>query len=314
MALHPQAAAFLEKLARLKTPSIDTLPIEVTRRALSIGSAPSPNPPELAKIENRNIKRPDGSDLPIRVYTPLGNGPFGVCLYFHGGGWVLNSIDTHDDLVRHLAAACGCVFVNVEYRLAPENKYPAAAEDAYTALTWVHQHAAEIGCDANRIAVSGDSAGGNLAAVACLMARDRKGPKVAFQVLIYPITDCNFERPSYLENAEGYFLSRREMIWFWKQYVSSPDQMREPYASPFLAPSLRHLPPALVLTTEYDPLRDEGEAYASALRAAGVDTKVHRYNGMIHAFMRRVQVFDAAREAIDLVATEIQTAFGRLSG
>ena len=308
MPLHPEAAAFLEQVARQKAHPIDTLPIELTRRAAIVGSSPSADPPELARIEDRLIAGPDGTSLPIRLYVPLGAAPMGVCLYFHGGGWVLNNLDTHDDLVRRLAATSGCLFASVDYRLAPEHKFPAAVEDAYAALEWVHSHAAELGCDPDRIAVSGDSAGGNLAASVCLMTRDRGGPPIAFQALIYPITDCDFERPSYRENAEGYFLTRREMLWFWNQYVSSPEQMRDPYASPLLAPSLRGLPPATILTAEFDPLRDEGDAYAQALRAAGVDVTLLRYDGMIHAFIRRVQQFNMARKAIQEIGGEIRTA------
>ena len=310
MALHSQTAAFLETMARAKTPSLESLPIEVTRRALLIGAGVDPNPPELAKTENQIVIRPDGTEMPVRIHVPNGAGPFGVCLYFHGGGWALNSIETHDALVKRLAAESGCVFVNVEYRLAPEHKYPAAIEDAYTAVKWVHDRASELGCDPNRIAVSGDSAGGNLAAVVCLMSRDRGGPKIAYQALIYPITDCDFQRASYLENGEGYFLTRQEMKWFWDLYVSSPEQMREPYASPLLSPSLRDLPPALILTAEYDPLRDEGEAYAQALQAAGVKTLLRRYDGVIHAFMRRFQQFDTAHVAIRDVADELKKAIG----
>ena len=313
MPLHPQAVAFLEQMARQKTPSLDTLPIDITRRALILGSAPAPNPPSLARVENLNIQQTDGTLLPIRIYVPEGTGPFGSCLYFHGGGWVLNNIDTHDDLVRRLAAASGCVFVNVDYRLAPEHPFPAAIEDAYTALNWVHDHADEINCDPNRIAVSGDSAGGNLAAVVCLLARDRLGPPIAFQVLIYPITDCNFERSSYHTNGEGYFLTRREMLWFWNHYVTSPEQMRSPYASPLLADSLHNLPPALILTAEYDPLRDEGEAYAEALRAAGVEVSLQQYDGMIHAFMKRIQQFDTATTAIQDVAIVLRKTIGQSS-
>jgi len=313
MPLHPEAAAFLEQIARQKAHAIETVPVEITRRAAALGNSASADPPTLAKIKNLCIKRPDGTDLSVRIYVPNGPRPFGVCLYFHGGGWVLNSIDTHDDLVRRLAATSGCVFVNVEYRLAPEHKYPAAVEDAYTALCWVHEHAQEIGCDPRRIAVAGDSAGGNLAAAVCLMSRDRQGPKIGFQALIYPITDCDFERPSYRENGEGFFLTRREMKWFWNHYVSSPEQMREPYASPLLASSLRDLPAAWILTAEYDPLRDEGEAYADALRAAGVDVTLHRYEGMIHAFVRRVEQFDTAHKVINEIANELQTAFSRAS-
>lgn len=311
MPLDPQAAAFLEQLARQRLHPIETLPVDLTRRAAALGNAASLDPPELALVENRQITRPDGTELLIRITVPKDQpAPHGICLYFHGGGWVLNSIDTHDDLVRRLTAESGCVFVNVEYRLAPEFKYPAAIDDAYTALLWAYEHASELGCDPNRIAVSGDSAGGNLAAAVCLMSRDRGGPPIGFQALIYPITDCNFERPSYQENAEGYFLTRREMKWFWNHYVSSPDQMREPYASPLLASSLAELPPAIILTAEFDPLRDEGEAYAAALRAAGVSVTLRRYDGMIHAFVRRVQQFDAAFTAIQEIGQQLRSTIG----
>ena len=186
----------------------------------------------------------------------------------------------------------------VDYRRAPEHKYLAAIEDGYAALQWVAQHAAELNVDPARIAVCGDSAGGNIAAVLCLMTRDRGGPPIAFQALIYPITDCDFDRPSYRDNADGYFLTTKQMKWFWNHYVGSPEQMCEPYASPLRATSLRGLPPALIQTAEFDPLRDEGEAYAEALRAADVPVTLHRYDGLIHAFVKRVDQFDAALEAI----------------
>lgn len=311
MPLHPQVVAFLDQVARQKTPSLASLPIEVTRRALLVGAGIDREPPELAKVEDRIISGPDGTELPIRIYTPIGTGPFGVCLYFHGGGWVLNSIETHDALVRRLAAESGCVFINVEYRLAPEHKYPAAIEDAYAAVMWVHEHATEIGCDPNRIAVSGDSAGGNLAAVVCLMSRDRGGPPIAYQVLIYPITDCDFDRESYVKNGNGYFLTLEEMRWFWNHYLASAEQMSEPYASPLLAASLENLPPALVLTAEYDPLCDEGKDYAQALEAAGNRVTFRQYDGMIHAFMRRFQQFDTAHDAIRDVASELKAHLGR---
>lgn len=308
MPLHPEAATFLEQVARQKARPIESLPIDITRRAALLGSGASSDPPVLAMITNLTIRRPNGTELAVRISVPVGDPPFAVCLYFHGGGWVLNNLDTHDDLVRRLTADSGCVFVNVDYRLAPEHKYPAALEDACTALNWVYEHADEIGCDRARIAVAGDSAGGNLAAALCLMSRDRGGPRISFQALIYPITDCNFERPSYLENGEGYFLTRREMIWFWNHYVASPEQMLEPYASPLRASSLQDLPPALVQTAEYDPLRDEGEAYAIALRNAGVNVTLYRFDGMIHAFVRRVEQFSMARRAIQQIAEHLRNA------
>ncbi len=307
MPLHPQAAVFLDQLARQKTPQLEALPIDTTRAALVMASYVKLAPPVLSKVETRLISGPDGSELKIRLYWPPGEGPFGACLYFHGGGWVLNNIDTHDDVARRLAAASAGVVVSVDYRLAPEHKYPAATEDAYAALTWVASHASALNVDPRRIAVCGDSAGGNLAAVACLMTRDRGGPPIVAQALIYPITDCDMDRPSYRENADGYFLTTKQMKWFWNHYLSSPEQMREPYASPMRAASLRGLPPALIQTAEFDPLRDEGEAYAEALRAAGVPATLHRYDGLIHAFVKRVDQFDAALEAIQEIGDWLQT-------
>jgi acetyl esterase len=310
MPLHPQAAAFLDQLKKLNVPPMETTPIDLTRRALVLASAVKKAPANLARVETRSITGPDGESLELRIYWPHGSRSFGACLYFHGGGWVLNSIDTHDDVVRRFAEASGCVFVSVNYRKAPEHKYPAAIEDAWTALNWVANHAAELQVDPKRIAVSGDSAGGNIAAALCLMTRDRKGPPISYQVLIYPITDCDFERPSYLENADGYFLTRSQMQWFWQHYVTTPEQMREPYASPMRAESLRGLPPAFILTAEFDPLRDEGEAYANALRQAGVNVELHNYHGLIHAFIKRVDQFDAAETAIQQIGSVLRTRLG----
>ncbi len=310
MPLHPQAATFLDQFSQLNAPPMETLPIDLTRRALILASTVKMAPAKLAKIETRKIAGPDGQELKIRIYWPQGAGPFGACLYFHGGGWVLNNIDTHDDLVQRLAEASGCVFVSVDYRLAPEHKYPAALEDSYAALNWVAANAKDLNIDSSRIAVSGDSAGGNLAAALCLMTRDRGGPAIAFQVLIYPITDCDFERASYQENAEGYFLTKSQMLWFWNHYVESPDQMCEPYASPLRAESLRGLPAALILTAEFDPLRDEGEAYSMALRNAGVPVEMIRYDGMIHAFLKRVDQFETALVAIQQIGTALKQHLG----
>jgi acetyl esterase len=316
MPLHPQAAAFLNDLQLQKIPPLEELPLETARWALMLGRNVKRAPPDLAHVDTRTIPGPDGGELTIRLYWPVGTGPLatgpvgtnpvGACLYFHGGGWVLNNIETHDDLVRRLAAASGCLFVSVDYRLAPEHKYPAAIEDGYAALKWVHEHAGELNVDPARIAVSGDSAGGNIAAVLCLMTRDRGGPPVAYQVLIYPITDCDFDRPSYHENADGYFLTKSQMIWFWEHYVRAPEQMLEPYASPLRAGSLVGVPPALILTAEFDPLRDEGEAYGAALRAAGIAVETHRFEGLIHAFVKRVDHFDAALEAIQQIGNALR--------
>jgi len=308
MPLHPQATKFLKTWNSLKQPPLETQPVSYTRAITLAGMGLLPGCPEMAAVEDRMIPGPEGTELRVRITTPQGQGPFGVCLYFHGGGWVLNSIDTHDDLVRRLTAAAGCVFVSVDYRLAPEHPYPAAVEDAYAALEWVAQHARDFDIDRRRIAVSGDSAGGNIAAALCLMSRDRGGPVIRQQCLSYPITDCDFSRPSYIHNAEGYFLTASQMKWFWDQYCPEVARRQEPYASP-LHGELSDLPPALVLTAEYDPLCDEGDAYAFALQAAGVDTVWQRYPGMIHAFLRRSESFDTAGEAIQEIGICLQSAF-----
>jgi acetyl esterase len=229
-------------------------------------------------------------------------------VYFHGGGWVIGSIETHDALCRELTMEAGVVVVSVEYRLAPEHKFPAAADDAYAAVRWVAQHAAELGIDPARIGVGGDSAGGNLAAVVALQARDLGGPPLALQLLIYPITCDDLGTPSYVENAEGYMLTRADMAWFWSQYLSDPAQGDDPRVSPLRAGDLSGLPPAFILTAEYDPLRDEAEAYAARLEQAGVPVRMRRYDGMIHGFLRRLTLLDQGRVALDEVAKGIRDA------
>ncbi len=308
MPLHPQAAKFLEAYARLGQPPMETTPVVETRAFLESALGIYAHCPELASVDDVFIPGPGGRLL-LRIYRPKHTANRGACLYFHGGGWVLNSIDTHDDFVRRLSDAAGCVCVSVNYRLAPEHPYPAAADDAYAALQWVAANGAEWNIDPARLAVAGDSAGGNLAAACCLMSRDRNGPAIRQQILAYPITDCDFTRPSYQENADGYFLTTSQMQWFWDLYCPNKDMRKEPYASPIYAESLRGLPPAYLFTAEFDPLRDEGEAYAEALRAAGVPVKFERFPGMIHAFLRRVTVFEAAKMALREIAAVLQSAF-----
>lgn len=308
MPLHPQAATFLDQLNQLNSPPMELMPIEMTRRALILTSRVRMAPAKLGKIETRTIAGPDGTSLRVRIYWPDGPGPFPACLYFHGGGWVLNTIETHDDLVQRLTEASGCAFVSVDYRLAPEHKYPAAIEDAYAALQWLAGTAEELHVDSQRIAVCGDSAGGNIAAALCLMTRDRGGPPVCFQALIYPITDCDLDRPSYHENATGYFLTRSQMEWFWQHYIADPEQRQHPYASPLRASTLQGLPPAFILTAEFDPLRDEGEAFAAALTEAGIPVLLHRVPGMIHAYIKRVDQFEDALASIRMTGEALRQA------
>ena len=308
MVLNPQVRTFLDELNALGAPPPETLTADQARAANAAGAEALGPPEPVAAIQDRTLPGHTG-EIPIRVYVPQGTGPFPVFVYYHGGGWVLGSVPTHDGLCCQVANAARCLVVSVEYRLAPEHKYPAAVDDAYAATAWVFANAGQIGGDSRRVAVGGDSAGGNLAAAVCLMARDRQTFKPALQVLIYPITDYSLDTPSYLENAEGYLLTRASMKWFWECYLAHEEDGDQPYASPLRAGDLSRLPPALVITAEHDPLRDEGEAYAARLREAGVPVTSTRYDGMIHAFIRRTAIFDKARTAMQEVADALKQAF-----
>ena len=246
-------------------------------------SRPRAPGPDVAKVEDRSIPGV-GPDIPVRIYTSSGNGPFPALGWFHGGGWVVGDLDTADGTARHLAVGTGCVVVSVDYRLAPEAKFPAAADDCYAATRWIAQNAAGINVDPARIAVGGDSAGGNLAAVVSLMAKDRGGPPLVFQLLVYPVTARDFGTGSYRQNSDGYLLTKDGMEWYWNQYVRSEADAANPYAAPLVAKDLTGLPPALIVTAEFDPLRDEGEANGQRLQAAGVTTTNSRYDGISRLF------------------------------
>jgi len=310
MGLDPQVKAVLDQMASAGMPPLNALPVVAAREAALALSAMTGDPEPVADVQNRSIPGPAGP-IPVRVYTPQGSAPLSVLMYSHGGGWVICNLDTHDGICRALANAAGCVVVSVDYRLAPEHTFPAAAEDVYAATEWVARNAASIGADATRIAVGGDSAGGNLSAVAALMARDRGGPSLCFQLLVYPVTDAATDTASYAESAEGYFLTRDMMQWFWDHYAPSAADRRHPYASPLRADNLRGLPPALVITAEFDPLRDEGEAYASRLRAAGVPVVLTRYDGMIHGFFGMGAILVQGTTAINEAAASLRAAFAR---
>ena len=315
MPLHPKLAVYLKQMAANAPLSYDQLPPEEVRR-LSTASilAREAAPEAIARIENRSMPGPAG-ELPVRVYTPDGLAPFPVLMWFHGGGWVAGNLDTHDAGCRQLADEAGCVVVSVDYRLAPEHKFPAAADDCYAATLWVCGNAASISADPARLAVGGDSAGGNLAAAVCLMARDRGGPPLVFQVLVYPITDYSYDTESYRANAQGYLLTKERMEFYWNAYLCSPADGSHPYASPLRAPDLRGLPPALVITAEFDPLRDEGEAYAARLTEASVAARVSRWDSMIHAFFSMGAVIEETRLVRSEAAGALRAAFaGRADG
>jgi acetyl esterase len=267
-------------------------------------------PRPVSQIEDREIPGPDGKLL-VRVYKPLGVGSFPTLMFFHGGGWVVGDLDTHDSLCRSFTSLAGCVTVAVDYRLAPEHKFPAAAEDCFLATQWVARNGAIIGCDTSRIAVSGDSAGGTLAAVVALMARDRGGPGLLFQLLICPVMQRGFDTPSWRENGERYLLTKADMEWYWEQYLSDEADGLHPYASPLHAEDLHGLPPALVITAEFDPLRDEGEAYARRLRGSGVPAGIVCYDGLIHSFAVMDGVLDRGKKAIEHTAAVLRDVFDR---
>jgi acetyl esterase len=257
------------------------------------------------KVEDRKIEGPSG-EIPVRIYTPSGK-PNGVLVYFHGGGWVVGDLASHDYVCRALTNAAGCVVVAVGYRLAPEHKFPAGPSDCYAATKWAAENAASLGSDAEHIAVGGDSAGGNLAAVVALMARDRGGPKIRHQMMIYPAIDAAMDTASQKQFTEdGFVLSKLDMQWFWGHYLKDPKDGADPYASPSRAKDLRNLPPAHIITAENDPLRDEGEAFAEQLKSAG--NKVKRYAGVVHGFVSLQAAIDQGKVATRELAEELKSS------
>lgn len=309
MPLDPQVQRVLEEMAEASKgmPPMHEMTPEEARKVSKARQARPVTVAEVGQVEDRHIPGPGGL-IPVRIYTPEGQGPFGGLVYFHGGGWVLGDLDGYDPLCRALCAGAGVVVVSVDYRLAPEHKFPAAVEDALAATRWVAQHAAELNIRPDKLAVGGDSAGGNLAAVTAIQARDQGGPGLAFQLLIYPVTSLSMDTPSHRENAQGYLLTHEMMVWFGQHYLPDESYTTHPLAAPLLTESLKNLPPALVITAEYDPLRDEGEAYAKRLQEEGVPAQLIRYEGMIHGFMTMLEGVDKARVAVTEAADALKRA------
>ena len=307
MALDPQAQIVIDGIQALGIATLEegTDPDEI--RGL-MNAAVLPSSIDLDRIEDSVVPGPAG-DIPIRIYRPAGAEPKPIIVYFHGGGWVLGSLETHDAICRALARSVDAVLVSVDYRLAPEHRFPAAVDDAYTAVGWAHSHADELGGDPNRLVVAGDSAGGNLAAVMAQMAR-HSGPALAFQLLIYPVTDHEFSSQSMEDNAEGYFLTRDAMRWFYSHYLNDDAEGDDPRVSPLRADELGGLPPAFVLTMEYDPLRDQGVAYAAALEAAGTTVAATTYAGLFHGSFGMGEMIDAARAPFDDAVAAVRSAVG----
>jgi acetyl esterase len=308
MALDPQAQAVIELVIKAGRPAYNQLsPKDGRQMFRETRPASTPAAPEIGAVNNFVAETQAGT-IPVRVYRPIGaaaDAALPALVYFHGGGWVIGDLETHDVLCRQLTAEAGIEVVAVDYRLAPEAKFPGAADDAWAATQWVVANAGRLGIDAKRIAVGGDSAGGNLAAVVALMARDAGAPAIAFQALLYPVTDVSTERQSYRDFADGYLLTRDSMRWFVDHYLASKDQARDWRVSPLLAPSLKGLPPALIVTAGFDPLRDEGEAYARALREAGGRVDYICYGGMLHGFVPMGRLLDTGNRAVSHIAASL---------
>lgn len=306
MALDPQAKALLDALAQLGGPPIlESEPAEVREAMAAMEAMSDASDEEVREVVDRTIPGP-GGDLPVRIYTPVlatEGAPQACLVWYHGGGWVIGDLDTTDGVCRALCGRAAATVISVDYRLAPEHPYPAALDDAEAAFDWVRDHAEDLYLAPDRIAVGGDSAGGNLAA---LVAQSRRG-QVAFQLLIYPATDLTNSHPSHEENAEGYLLTRDHMVWFTQHYLGDHDRT-DPRVSPLHAGDLSGVAPAFVLTAEFDPLRDEGEAYAARLEDAGVEVAARRYDGMIHAFFGLRGAIDRADEALDEAAAALTRA------
>ncbi len=313
MSLDPQVEALLAGLAENEAPKLWDMPLADARASYEgMAAVLDMQDVPIGKTEDISIPGPAG-DIPARVYTPVAGGGSALpCLvFFHGGGFTIGGLGTHDALCRTFANEASVRVVAVDYRMGPEHRYPAAAEDCYAAAAWVESNSGKLGIDPNAIAVAGDSAGGNLAAVVSLMARAKKGPHIAFQLLIYPTTDMTDAEKwgSRNEFAEGYFLEKETMRWFESQYFGDNDAARsEETASPLCAKDLSGLPPAYVITAGFDPLRDEGKAYADALNAAGTKAEYINYPGMIHGFFNMQGVLDVARQAVKVASQKLAAA------
>jgi acetyl esterase len=310
MPLDPQIKVVLDAMAGAKMSPFHKMTPQEARKLMSRRAAQG-EPEPVARVEDSRISGPAG-DIPVRVYTPAGSGPFGVCVYFHGGGWVLGDIEMTDQPCRLLTKAAGCVTISVDYRLAPEHKFPAGPEDCYAVVNWIATDGPAVNVDARRIAVAGTSAGATLAAATALMARDRGGPRIAYQLLVYPATTSELATASHRQFASDsyYILSRADMEWFWGHYLATEADRVNPYACPAYAKTLRGLPPALVITAEFDPLRDEGEAYAARLREESVPAVLKRYEGVTHGFFGMPAQLEKARLAIAEGGSALRVAIG----
>jgi acetyl esterase len=321
--LHPQARALLDLIEQRGIPPTHTLPFEEARHLYRERRFfTQPDAPQLPEVKELQAEGPHGS-IPMRMYRPepkaapasatattsaASEHAQPVLVYFHGGGWVIGDLETHDTLCRELALHSGCVVISVDYRLAPEHRFPGAVDDCIAATRWIHSHAAELKVDAGRLAVGGDSAGGNLAAVVALTARDAGDLPIAFQLLIYPATDMRCTAPSHETNGQGYLLTRDTIKYFHDHYITDPAHDLDWRSSPLLREDLGGLPPAFVLTAGYDPLRDEGLMYAQRLSEAGNRATSVCFDRQIHGFITMGRVLHEANDAVRMCAAQLQTA------
>ena len=302
--LDPQAIAVIRYLAQLAHPSVDTVPASEARRLYRETRAALRAPAPVLPVVGDLTAEGTAGSIPLRLYRPS-NGVLPALIYFHGGGWVLGDLDTHDVLCRQLALQAGVIVIAVNYRLAPEHPFPAAVDDSYGATAWISANAVALGVDNTRLAVGGDSAGGGLATVVTLMARSG-GPSLKYQILVYPVTDLRAQTESYSKYADGYLLTRNMMRWFIAQYATTEDDVLDWRASPLLAPSVDGVPPALVITAGLDPLRDEGEAYARRLEEAGVPVDYMCLGGMVHGFLTMGGKIDTANRVVSHIASALR--------
>jgi len=308
--LHPQIEKVLEAMAKLDLKPIEAMtPAEARVQMETMAASRKAEPLPIARVENRTIPGPAGQ-IPVRIYWPKAVGTRPAIVYYHGGGHVIGSLDTHDLVARNLCGGAEAVVVSVDYRMGPEHRFPAAVEDSMAALEWVHANAASIGADSSRLGVHGDSAGANLAAVVAILARDRSTPKLRLQSLVYPVADFRMESESYKTYATGCgVLTADAMKWFRGHYLRTMDDALDWRASPVLAPNLAGVAPAIVIAAECDVLHDEGLAYAERLKEAGVPVEYKRYAGMIHAFFGMMPAVDDAMNAQRAVWAAFKQAF-----
>jgi acetyl esterase len=303
MALDQATAALLEEMAASGLKPLQELtPAQARERTAAIRAQQSPGP-DMASVRDTRV-RASGGFVPVRVLTPVDR-PRGVIVYYHGGGWVIGALADYDQLGRVLARRTGCTVVLVDYRLAPEYRFPTAVDDAWATARWADAHRAELAGARAPLIVAGDSAGGNLSAVTALRARAAGGPAIALQVLVYPVTDCDLESTSYLDPENQLMLSRASMAWFWDHYAPAPEARLHPDASPLRSTNFAGLPPAVILTAEHDVLRDEGELYATRLIKAGVPVTHRRFDGQMHGFFTRGDRLPGAAAALDYVTVAV---------